>query len=355
MKVVLDYRFEKFNGLSRYVDNLAFHLKGSDSISSLKLFDKNVFSGKRKIKGINAFGRLFYEYFIMKYDLEKIGCDIFHCTKNFGVPHSKKIKIVTTIHDIIPLVLRKDYSRSFTQFRFYKHYLQAAIINSDAIITISNFSFNQIVQLFPDAKSKMHIVMQGVSLNHVNDNTKSNVFLEKYKISKPYILIMGGAEPRKNVQFIVNLFSESLKSSDYDVVLVGNRWCDREINIPNNIFFKYYVLNSLSDSELFEAYKYSTVFVYPSIYEGFGLPVLEAMACGTPVLAHNGSSIPEVAGNAAMLIDMRNPEECLRGLQKLLSDKDLRDHYIAAGRERVKSFSWEKTAAQTLDVYKSVL
>jgi alpha-1,3-rhamnosyl/mannosyltransferase len=136
-------------------------------------------------------------------------------------------------------------------------------------------------------------------------------------------------------------------------VIVGDRWRGVSLRVPAGAPVR--ILSGLSQSELAAAYTAASAFVFPSLYEGFGLPVLEAMACGVPVIVHNGSSLPEVAGTSALAVDMRDGAACMAALRKILGDRALADALRAAGRERVGMFPWETTARLTAEVYDEAL
>jgi glycosyltransferase involved in cell wall biosynthesis len=173
-------------------------------------------------------------------------------------------------------------------------------------------------------------------------------------VDRPYVMTMGGAEPRKNVAMLLNLFSQAGQTLGRDLVLVGGSWRGQALLTTERPAECVHVLQNLSEYELVAAYTAAEVFVFPSLYEGFGLPILEAMACGVPVLAHNGSSIPELAQDAAMLVDMRDSKVCYQGLKRLLKEESLRTDLVAAGKERLKCFSWNYTAARTVEIYQHV-
>jgi glycosyltransferase involved in cell wall biosynthesis len=357
MKIFLDGRIDYNTGIYTYITSLKENLNLLDGDLDIQIVKDRLDFIKTKSKKIHAIATLIYENYVMSYELNSLKCDIYHCTKNFGIPSRAQFPVVTTLHDLIPLVLRREYSKLFYQHKYFEYYLSKAIKFSNALICISKFTRDEFFRIYPEYKNKIYCISQGIDKNYGRNVTKSKAaaILERFCINKDYVLVMGGAEPRKNVAMFLKIFDENPDLIPYDIVMVGGNWSNHKALVSKLRSREFHSLKNISQDELVAVYKMSTAFVFPSIYEGFGLPVLEAMACGTPVLAHSGASIPEVAGNAAMLVDMRNPEECLRGLKKLLSDRSLREHYIAAGRERIKLFSWEKTASETLEVYKSVV
>ena len=353
MHIVLDDRIEPNTGSSRYVKSLSKHFYDMGNDIRISLFQKQF---NTKFTKVNLLATLIYESLWMGKYLKSQKCDIFHCTKNYGVPFNVNIPIVTTIHDLIPLVLSSDYAKTYVRRLFFMYNFSNTVNKSHAIITISKFSLSEIRRLYPNINCEIYHIPQGCGLNSdIISYDESCRIMAGFGVNRPYILVMGGAEPRKNVSMVIKLFNDNFHSIPCDLVVIGGQWGGEEISFPRRRVGQFHILHGLSERQLVAAYKASTLFVFPSIYEGFGLPVLEAMASGTPVLAHNATSIPEVAGSAAMLVDMTDPNECLKGLLRLLSERSLREELRHAGLERVKMFTWEKTAAETFEVYKSVL
>lgn len=357
MHLILDTRSNIHTGINTYLNNLLcqFSLlcpnlkisKYTDSINYLKKINNKV----------HALGEIIYEDFFMNYELRDQGCDIFHCIKNYGLPRFAKFPIVTTVHDIIPIVLRSEYSKHTYQYAYFKYNYNKTINLTDAIISISDFTTSSILKYYPSAIDKIYRIRQGCDPNFGNiiDNKNSLKVLKKYSINRDYLFVMGGAEPRKNVSMVLRLFDDNTDLIPCDLVLIGGNWGNFKISVPRKRINQFHNLQNISREELAAIYKFAKIFIFPSLYEGFGLPVLEAMACKVPVLAHNGTSIPEVAGSAALLVDMRNPHDCLVAIAKLLNNVSLRNEYIEAGYERTKLFNWYDTATQTLEVYRSVV
>jgi len=170
------------------------------------------------------------------------------------------------------------------------------------------------------------------------------------------VLFVGTLEPRKNLSLLIRALS--MIKTKIPLVMVGWRgwgrseWLEeiRAHGLAERVFLAGYV----DEATLVSLYSGASVFVYPSLYEGFGLPILEAMACGCPVICSNVSSLPEVAGDAALLIDPQSPEELSHALDKVLTDSELRKQMVVRGLKRVRRFTWQETAARTLDVFARV-
>ncbi|MBI4141752.1 glycosyltransferase family 4 protein, partial [Candidatus Woesearchaeota archaeon] len=185
-----------------------------------------------------------------------------------------------------------------------------------------------------------------------------NFLRTKYKIKHQFILFVGTIEPRKNLTRLVEAFLH-VKKKGLKLVIVGEKgWKNEdfykmieELDLKENVLFTGYV----PDKDLVQFYRAAEMFVYPSIYEGFGIPVIEAMACGCPVITSNISSLKEIANGAAVLVNPSHTKEIAKAIETVLKNKALQAHLAHIGQLRAQKFTWEKTAKKTLDVYRSVI
>ena len=218
---------------------------------------------------------------------------------------------------------------------------------ADAIIVDSQSTKSDILAFFSIPEDKIHVVHLASDMKPVNARLSP-----KYGIRGDYLLYVGTVEPRKNLLRLIEAFTQL--DQELKLVIVGvSGWDNRAVyksKNPNIIFTGY-----VSEEDLPAFYCNAKLLIYPSLYEGFGLPILEAMNCGCPVITSNISSMPEVAGDAALLVDPYNVEEIKSAAQKLLSDGMLRKKMVARGFRQARRFSWEKTADETLQVYQKVL
>jgi glycosyltransferase involved in cell wall biosynthesis len=236
-----------------------------------------------------------------------------------------------------------------------------SVKRSDVAIAISQSVKEDIVRILGVQPEKVKVIYLGKHerFRPIRDPERLSRFRTKYGLSRRVVLFVGLIEPRKNLATLVQAFA-SLKSlhGDFCLVLAGDYgWgCQdvlasvRRYGIENHVLFPGFI----PDGELPELYNLADVFVYPSLYEGFGLPVLEAMACGVPVVTSNVSSMPEVVGEAGLLVDPRSVEELAQGIRRVLTDATLRSQMREKGLERSELFSWEKTARETLEVYRQI-
>jgi glycosyltransferase involved in cell wall biosynthesis len=234
------------------------------------------------------------------------------------------------------------------------------------IITISRSAKNDIIREYRVDPKRVIVIYPGLKFeirnskfetNHKSEMSNSKQILNKYGIDGSYILFVGTLQPRKNIVRLVEAFS-MLKSYNLHLIIVGRRgWKYEEIlRSPERfgVSGRVHFLEDVTDEDLPAFYKSAEIFVLPSLYEGFGLPVLEAMKYGCPVLTSNASSLPEAGGSAAVYFNPEDASDIAQKIEKVLSDKELANDMIKKGHEQVKKFSWEKSARQVLKVLEDV-
>ncbi|OGH42343.1 MAG: hypothetical protein A3H79_01155 [Candidatus Levybacteria bacterium RIFCSPLOWO2_02_FULL_36_8b] len=228
--------------------------------------------------------------------------------------------------------------------------------SKDDIIKEYGVSEEKVVVTYPGIKSEIRIPKSEINSKFTMQNSK--VLKEKYGISGDYILFVGTLQPRKNIVKLVEAFSR-LRKKDIKLIVVGTKgWQYEEIlqapkkfNIQNKVKF----LDNVTDEDLPAFYKNALCFVLPSLYEGFGLPVLEAMRYGCPVLTSNASSLPEAGGDAAIYVDPLDVNDITKNLELIINNEKLRKKLVEKGYEQVKKFSWEKTARETLNALEGLM
>jgi glycosyltransferase involved in cell wall biosynthesis len=229
------------------------------------------------------------------------------------------------------------------------------------LIAISEFTKREIIDLFqlpPERISVTHLAARPAFRILANPAALAGV-RAKYGLRDPFILCVGTVEPRKNLTRVVEAFARVRQGGlPHVLVLAGQTYfAAKDIMATiNRLHLEPYVtlVGYVPDEDLPALYNSADLFVYPSLYEGFGIPVLEAMACGTPVVASNATSIPEVAGTAALLVDPRDVTALADAMVRALTDPDLRKWLHGAGIDRARQFSWDQTAAATVAVYRSI-
>jgi len=269
-------------------------------------------------------------------------------TSDWSEPYSR-LPMVTTVHD---LVFRK-YPKTLDPLIVSTQQKRLARICQDQthIITDSLSTKNDLMQIYNLPSSRIKVVYPGISSQYLPQSKQEiDRVKTKYKLPDQFILSLGTQEPRKNLARLV----EATTGMDIPLIIVGKYgW-----GIPNTPGVKgshtpgVSVLGFIPDADLPALYSAATVFAFPSLYEGFGFPVLEAMACGTPVVTSNVSSLPEVAGDAAILVDPLDVATIRTGIKQAISS---RDKLVGLGLAQAKQFNWERTAQQVLEVYDKVI
>jgi glycosyltransferase involved in cell wall biosynthesis len=286
---------------------------------------------------------------------------LFH--SQYVLPLLMPCKSVLTIHDI----LFESHPEFFpeTHRRLLKFFIPFSAKRANRIISVSEFTKKEIIKYYRVPEEKITVIYEGASdrFAPINDRDMIVSVVQKHGIKKKYVLFVGRIEPRKNIVGLLHAFvhirNKGMK--DYCIVIVGNQ---DKIFQENELFNKIKELNlesdviftgGVSEEDLPVLYNGAEVLVYPAFAEGFGLPVLEAMSCGTPVITSNTTSLPEVTADAAILINPHSSGEIGQAMEKILSDPALRREYASRGLQRAKTFSWADAAKKTIEVYKEVL
>ncbi len=299
--------------------------------------------------------------------VRRLQCDLVHIPHLFWIPRGLGCPYVLTVHDLLDHMYG---SRNASSLRRSLHFYltRRALRQAARIIAVSQFTKNEIEKLLGIPNQRIEVVYNAIDERflhgHATDADRE-LIAQRYLVNYPFILYAGAIRPHKNVVRIIEAFS-ALKSElqkeqqylDLKLIIIGDdlsshprlrrtvvRGC-----VQNDVRFLGFV--PIEVLRIF--YDVAKIFVFPSLYEGFGLPPLEAMAHGTPVVTSNTSSLPEVTGNAALLVNPENVFEIRRGLQRVLLDPALRAQMKQRGYEQAQKFSWNKSVSRILDIYREV-
>lgn len=357
------------SGIGTYTYEIAKRLQNRDGIEFCgNLFN---FGGKddvtQKLEGITmpikvnpffSYGiyRRIWRYVPIPYQVMFPGNVDVSVFFNFIVPPSIKGHVVTVVHDLTYLRYPETMKRS--NLTHLRRGISYSINRSDKIITVSEFSKRELQRLLGVPEEKIEIVYNAPSL--IGESADYADVSRKFKIQREYILFVGTIEPRKNVERLLKAF-EILKSKyhiPHQLILAGGKgWNDKSIfqtaqsiNCADDVVFTGYV----SSAEKNTLYQRASVFVFPSIYEGFGIPPLEAMCHGCPVVCADTASLPEVVGDAAELVNPENVENIADGIFRVLSSDNYRQELTKRGYDRAKTFSWETSAHRLTEVCKNL-
>lgn len=293
--------------------------------------------------------------YCVEYMLGKIG--LYHATDFVLPPIHKQTKSIITIHDLSYIRVPETASPSL------KKYLDVVVPRSIARAThvhaVSETTRQDIITLYNTPPEKVSVIFNAVESRFKPEDV-SKAILAKYHIpDAPYIISVGTVQPRKNYSRLVKSLAQLRQKYDVHLVIAGGRgWLEDEFYatiIQTGMTDYVHVTGFVADEDLPALYSGALCMAYPSLYEGFGIPVLEAMACGTPVLTSTSSSLPEVAGDAAILVDPYDTDAIQDGLERLISDQDLQQILAEKGSLQAQKFTWEQSARQLKRLYTQLL
>lgn len=355
------YIINLINGLLKLNDDNNQYYIFIDEDLAAQYFDfnrnKNFYILDKKFK--NRIQRVLWQFFFLPFELRKKNIEVLH-SPNYITPLIKLgFKIIVTVHDLTFFIFPEKFT--IIKRLFFKFFVPWFIKKADKIIAVSNNTKKDILRYFKIREEKIAVTFESIPEYYRRDILPGNEMLEKYGISRKYFLFVGMIEPRKNILTILKAYKKIENDLEADLVIVGKKgWYFKEIEeyfeslkkegLKNNIIFTGYV----SEPELKYFYKNALIFIYPSIYEGFGLPPLQSMACGVPVITSNTSSLPEVVGDAAIKVDPSDIDGLAETIKKLYFDPSKRNEMVEKGILQAKKFSLEKFALKTLEAYKAL-
>lgn len=350
-------------GIGTYTDNLLNSILAIDNINKYLIYwcGNNFEKYKKNNTNIYLTSKRHHNYFQEYYFPEnncKNDINVHHIPQNgIGLYSEMKCHKVVTIHDLIPYIMPETVGRSYL-IKFLEE-MPTIIKEASKIITVSEYSKKDIIKFFPHAEGKVFVTP--LATNNIYkpiNKTKCKKYLSQhYNITSPFLLYIGGFSPRKNIRSLLFSFSKLCKSNDFNLklVIVGSIREEKEILIELckklDIFDKIIFPGFIDENEVPIFYNCCEIFIYPSLYEGFGLPPLEAMSCGSVVITSNTTSIPEVVKDGGILINPYDNDELYETIIKVLSNINYRKTLKKKALVQAKEFSWEITAKKTIEIY----
>jgi glycosyltransferase involved in cell wall biosynthesis len=383
MKVVLDgtpFLLEK-TGIGHYTENLATYLLRSRPQLELELFSISLRAGHRLkkaspplegvgVKGYNLPANFLYYTWWRKtnsFPAESLlgDFDIFHAT-NYQAPALRKARLVSTVHDINFVRFPEMQSKGIRRFISS---LPILLERSSMVLADSHFTAGELAEVYELPPERVKVVYPGLDPVFLKKPAPEEIetALRAYCLEPPYLAYIGNLHPRKNLATLLEAFSLLRERGlEHHLAVIGGGGLGKLNNIEYRKLMNRVDDLGLEDAVTFTGYvpddrlgsllARADMLVFPSIYEGFGLPPLEAMACGVPVITSSRASLPEVVGDAALFLeDPLQAEEIAAKVEALISDPALRAGLVEKGRERSRAFTWEKAAAQVLEVYDQVM
>lgn len=299
--------------------------------------------------------------------VRRLGCNVAHIPHMFWMPRGLSCPYVLTVHDLLEHMYG---SRNFSSLRRSMHfYLTRRVLRGAArVMAVSQFTKSEIEKLLGVADERIEVVYNAIDERflhgHASDADRQ-LIAERYQVNYPFLLYAGAIRPHKNVVRIIEAFSalknelaKERRYGDLKLIIIGDDLSShprlRRTVVSGGVQNDVRFLGFVPIEVLRIFYDVAKIFVFPSLYEGFGLPPLEAMAHGTPVVTSNTSSLPEVVGNAALMVNPENVFEIQRALQQALLDGDVRTRMKKLGYEQAQRFSWESSVARILEIYREV-
>lgn len=369
MKIIFDgliYYLQKQGGISRYFDELIEGFSNRDDCEVTVLLRKNkidkVFNDKVKLEVIDSVlcsenkVKKYISVFRDKYAVNRFlkqndfSGAVFHYSY-YTFYKNLKAKSVVTVHDLVHEKFPNFFGGILN--KIYLLNKKKSIEKADSLIAISGQTKNDLVEIYGIEQEKINVVYHGIGEKfHIMVDELRSDFLKKKNISKPFFLFVGNRLLYKNFNFLLTSFSSWERREEFDIYCVGGGEFTYEENIlmkKLNLVGKIKLILSATEEDLIGFYNCSTALIYPSLYEGFGFPILEGLACGTKVLASDTPVFREIGGDLPIYFNPYNQESLIKALDLSLSDDHSR---MFAGLDWIKKFSWENTISKTLQVYK---
>jgi glycosyltransferase involved in cell wall biosynthesis len=368
VRIAIDARKLRDYGIGTYVRNLLRHLSRLDRTTEYVVLCREADCRVVDELGENfravpesSPGYSVREQFTVPRDLWREKVHLFHAP-HYVLPPLTPCKTVVTIHDCIHLRF-PQYLPSRMGYAYARSSLWLATHRANRILTVSEASKRDILRYFNVPESRIDVIYNAIDerFHETPDEEQVARVRERYQLNAPFVLYAGNIKPHKNLERLIDAF-DMLRKHGFDTVqllIIGDeisKYATLRRAVHRHKLHKHVrFFGFVQDKTLAILYRLADVFVFPSLYEGFGLPPLEAMASGTPVITSNVSSLPEVVGDAALLIDPYEPEAIADAMRRVLSEPALREDLRARGLARVRQFSWERSISRVREIYGEVL
>jgi glycosyltransferase involved in cell wall biosynthesis len=370
VRIAIDARKLRDYGIGTYVRNLLRQLARQDSATEYVLLCHEsdcavVTDLAPNFRAIaeNAGAYSIKEQFAIPGDLRRAAVDLFHAP-HYVLPPLTPCRSVVTIHDCIHLRF-PQYLPSRLGYAYARASMWTATHRAARVLTVSEASKRDILRYFSVPESRIDVIYNAIDDRFWQEPTPEQMerVRQRYQLTAPFVLYAGNIKPYKNLERLIESFHLMRQSHpelcDVQLLIIGDeisKYATLRRAVHKNKLHKHVrFFGFVSDETLAALYRLADVFVFPSLYEGFGLPPLEAMASGTPVIASNVSSLPEVLGTAALMIDPYEPAEIAEAMRRVLVDPALRADLRGRGLARAREFSWERSIRRVREIYAEVM
>jgi glycosyltransferase involved in cell wall biosynthesis len=367
-RIGIDIRKLEDFGIGTYIENLVKNLSLLDRENEYRLFCR-----RARPPGLSGLGPNFgfvhdaspgyslREHISLPIKARREKLDLFH-SPHYVLPFFLPCPAVATVHDVIHLRF-PEYLPGLLAKHYARFFIGRAVSRAARVITSTESAKNDLMEIFKTPGEKIAVIPCAVDESFLRERTteEKNAVRRRYGLDFPFVLYAGNFKRHKNLERLLQAFDMLRRNERFRtvrLVLIGGTFeatpflaAERErLRLGDAVR----CLGKVPSEEVPAIFQMASAFAFPSLYEGFGLPPLEALASGVPVLTSNVSSLPEVVGDAALLVDPTNVDEISEGLRTLLEDETLRDKLIPRGKERARLFSWKETARRVLDVYTEI-
>jgi alpha-1,3-rhamnosyl/mannosyltransferase len=366
--IAIDARKLRDFGIGTYVRNLVRGIAALDLDDRYLLFVRPDYDGSlddlpENFRVLTERSAVYSvrELVAMSWRLYRLRVDLYHAT-HYVLPGVVPCPTVVTIHDIIHLLF-PDYLPNRLAHYYAHRMIRRSLARGNAIIAVSQNTRDDLASYFRIGTRKIHVIYNGVdtAFRHHLEPDDLQASLAAQGLAQPYLLFVGNPKPHKNLDSTVQAYARARELAGFEAPLVcvgaraGTDFKLRQRAAQLGIEGQVLILGHVSDEALPAIYQGASLFLYPTLYEGFGLPVVEAMASGTPVITSNNSALREIAGGYSHLVDPLDIEEIARAIAHCMSDPAHRENLRKLGLRRSESFQWSRTAEQTLALYREVM
>lgn len=353
MRVGFDARMINHPGIGRYIKNILKNLLDNTTDAEFILYGDPQKLEQFKNAEIRPYNAGIYSIKeLVLNPFKKDSLDVVHIP-HFNTPFLKIKNLVVTIHDLI--YLRLPESRSAIKGALGKLIISNALDRAKKIIAVSNYTKNDITKTFPNVKNKTEVIYEACDpeFKIINDAEQKRCVIDKYRLPADFMLFVGSLKNHKNIPRLIDAYLSLQKNGLKNKLVIVGRFSPHESAILDKIKTSDALyLGEIPNNDLTLIYNLASLLILPSLFEGFGLPILEAMACGLPVIASNVTSIPEIITDKNALFDPLDVKNISSKIYSALNDPDLRNSLITYSHKRALDFSWKKAALETFEIYK---